>query len=963
MQPADDPSLTQKTPVLPEAHAAVEMTPGLRFPGYEILDELGRGGMGVVYRARQLNLKRLVALKVVATGVHASPDERARFRTEAEAVARLQHPNIVRIHEVGAADGVPYLSLELITGFRLDQLVKRQPLPARQAAQVLEALARAMHYAHQQGIVHRDLKPSNVLFDTTVEPGVPKITDFGLAKVLNAEPTRARTEALLGTPQYMAPEQARGDAAAIGPLTDVYALGAILYELLTGRPPFRATTAMKVLDQVRREEPEPPTRLRPQVPHDLETVCLKCLEKEPAQRYASALDLAEDLRRFLAHEPIRARPAAAWERVWKWARRRPAAACLAGVTCLAIVLLLGLNVRHQAELQATEQQARTAARLEQAGQLRQSRERLQQFRNRRDEALFHGVRDILFPAADAPTNPETVRQAVRAALAVVDLDADAGGVPALDPHWTDAEKAEVAAGCCQLLLFQADAVGQPAPGQSAEHHRRQAQQALRTLDRAARLVPPTRAYHLRRARFLLQSGDAPAAEEERQRATAVRPASMIDHFLIGTERYQQGGVLEACQHFQQALLVQPNDFWSQYLLAACQLKLARPAEAEVGLTKCLSRRPDFLWAHLLRGLAREQRNAFEAAESDFRAALALGGDAEARYVVHVTRGLLRFRRRQLPEAAADLEQAIALKPGRFNAYVSLARVYQAQQRWDESSARFEQAGRLQPPREVAAECQAERSRNCYLAGRYPEALDAAAEALRQWPEYAEGHQRRALALLALRRYPEAVAAFDQCLAAGGKAGADLYRGRGRARMALGDPLGARDDYTRALELEPDPHLLAHRGWAYFFADAWKPALRDFDDALRQDPATPDARIGRGLARVMLGDFRAAVGDAEEALRQPPTAPEMMHNIACIFALAAARVDNQFGEKDRQLLGAQYRAQALETIRRTLALVPAAERARFWRTSILPDPALDAVRQQPAFRALEQEHVAKAPGGR
>jgi WD40 repeat protein len=316
-------------------------------PGYEILGELGRGGMGVVYQARQVALDRLVALKMVLAGAHAGPEELARFRAEAEAVARLQHPNIVQIHEVGAHGGLPYFSLEFVAGGALDRKLAGTPLPAREAARLVEALARAVQAAHERGVVHRDLKPANVLLagapGAPVGECTPKVTDFGLAKRLDQGGGRTGTGAVLGTPSYMAPEQAAGTPAAVGPAADVYALGAILYECLTGRPPFRAETPWDTLQQVVSADPVPPRALQPKVPRDLETVCLKCLQKEPTKRYATAGELAEDLRRFQAGEPVRARPVGLAERTVKWARRRPALAALAAtVLVTAVALAAGL---------------------------------------------------------------------------------------------------------------------------------------------------------------------------------------------------------------------------------------------------------------------------------------------------------------------------------------------------------------------------------------------------------------------------------------------------------------------------------------------------------------------------------------------------------------------------------------------------------------------------------------------
>jgi hypothetical protein len=346
-----------------EAAPAPGPAEAVSIPGYEVLGELGRGGMGVVYKARQAGLNRTVALKMILAGTHAGPQELARFRAEAEAVARLQHPNIVQVFEVGEAEGHPFFSLEYCPRGTLHANLRGTPLTPRKAAGLVEVLSRAMAAAHGAGIVHRDLKPANVL---VAADGRLKITDFGLAKRLDGSAGRTASGAIMGTPSYIAPEQAAGKAKEVGPAADVYALGAILYELLTGRPPFRAATPLDTILQVLHDEPLPPGRLQPETPPDLEIICLKCLEKEPGKRYASARDLADDLHRFLAGEPIRARPVGPAERLRRWGRRHLVTTAL--LVALACTLLLGaaagaLAVRAAAEARA-ERQARVAAEAE-----------------------------------------------------------------------------------------------------------------------------------------------------------------------------------------------------------------------------------------------------------------------------------------------------------------------------------------------------------------------------------------------------------------------------------------------------------------------------------------------------------------------------------------------------------------------------------------------------------------------
>src|SRR5262245_4050830 len=346
----------------------VENWPSL--PGLVLMEVIGSGGMGVVFKARQAALDRYVAVKLLRDANLGEAGQRERFLQEARVIARLQHPHLVQVYDfgelpsAGAVTSQPYLVLEYVSGGSLANVWRGSPQPPREAARLVATLADAIHYAHQRGVVHRELKPANILIAMASgecpvasgdnnSPGlplatsrsllatIPKITDFGLAKFQTGSDL-TRTGEVLGTPSYMAPEQTTGKPGGITAVADVYGLGAILYEALTGRAPFRAETAVATVVQVQEDEPVPPRRLQPTVPRDLETICLKCLRKEASQRYATAQELAEDLRRFLAGEPIRARRIGALERVRKWARRRPAAAALIAISALASILLIAV---------------------------------------------------------------------------------------------------------------------------------------------------------------------------------------------------------------------------------------------------------------------------------------------------------------------------------------------------------------------------------------------------------------------------------------------------------------------------------------------------------------------------------------------------------------------------------------------------------------------------------------------
>jgi serine/threonine protein kinase len=308
-----------------------------RFGDYELLDEIARGGMGIVYRARQVSLNRIVAVKVLLFGQFSSEELVERFRSEAEAAAALQHPNIVAIHEIGEHDGQRYFSMAYIEGKNLAELARDKPLPAKLAATYLQIVAEAIHYAHQRGVLHRDLKPSNVLVDSD---GQPHVTDFGLAKRLGDESELTVTGQMLGSPSYMSPEQADRKRGEVTSLSDVYSLGAVLYHLLSGRAPFVGETLEDTLLQLLNAEPVAPRVLNASVPRDLETICLKCLNKEPVRRYTSANALAADLGRWQSGEPIDARPVSRVEMLWRWCRRKPAVAAL-GVAVTFLLLVLG----------------------------------------------------------------------------------------------------------------------------------------------------------------------------------------------------------------------------------------------------------------------------------------------------------------------------------------------------------------------------------------------------------------------------------------------------------------------------------------------------------------------------------------------------------------------------------------------------------------------------------------------
>lgn len=439
------------------------VTPVIVPTGYELLAPIGRGGMGVVYKARQRGLGRLVALKHIRAGLDADGRDLSRFRTEAESAARLKHPNIVAVYDIGRQDGMPYLAMELVEGGSLADRLASGPMRPRELAVLMEAIALGVEHAHRAGVIHRDLKPANILL---TPEGVPKVADFGLAKQSDATLSlggATQSGALLGTPRYMAPEQADGREA--GPAADLHALGVILYEGLTGRPPYQAATPIETLEQVRNLEAPSPRRLQPGLPRDLQTICLKCLEKDPSRRYASAGALAEDLGRFLRGEPILARPAGLPERAVKWVRRRP---YQAGLVALGICSLIGAfaglfahNARLNQEIQRANRHATEAGRQKALADAnyREARAALQKLLGWVDDPAF-----AAFPGRD-----RLHRAQLEQALAFYDTVLAAADSPDPMVRFDTAQAAREAANL-QITLGQ------------RENGRRTLEKALRLLD-------------------------------------------------------------------------------------------------------------------------------------------------------------------------------------------------------------------------------------------------------------------------------------------------------------------------------------------------------------------------------------------------------------------------------------------------------------------------------------------------
>jgi serine/threonine protein kinase/tetratricopeptide (TPR) repeat protein len=892
--------------------------------GYEILEELGRGGMGVVYKARQLRLNRVVALKMILAGDYAGQDAVERIMAEAEIVARLQHPNIVQIFAVGDCDGRPYIELEYVAGGSLGARLEGTPWPPRSAARLVESLASAMAEAHRMGIVHRDLKPANILM---TDDGAPKITDFGLAKSIEKQSDLTRTESILGSPRYMAPEQAEGLNKEVGPAADVYALGVNLYELLTGRPPFVAPTVLATLDLVKNTEPVPPRRLQPGLASDLETICLKCLQKEPCQRYESADALAEDLTHYLNNEPILARPTSHWDRGSKWVRRRPALAALVVVSTLSILATAGGGLWYRADLNrqrevvrrrvegvrdqaqqfvllgeqeirrkdwdsaktqlssalaltrpelrlapmrdtVTKKLALVDLKIVERTNRDAARARFSAFQRYYDEAVFYQSQ---YTGLEPEANLRASRAAARRALEQFEPKETSGAGLALAPgHFDLAEVGAITARYYELALILAEAISHPLPGEDPSS---QAREALQILDGVERVRPPTAVFYLRRAAYLEQAGDRDRALAQRRRAETVFEAdhSSVEDFLEGEHAYRLRDYKRAVQAFRRLLAREPDHYWGQYLLAICHLKEHRPAEAQAALTACQNRRPGFVWTYLLKGFAEGEMREFDLAEDDFARATQLGlGEAE-RYVMLVNRGVMRTRRGRNEAAAEDFLAAIALKPDHFQAYINLAQSFQNLKRLDDALLALNRAIARAPGQAVLHRALAQLHR---LRSEDQEALNDLDRAIKRSsaddPALPGDHLERGLILQQAGRHAEALAECDRALAMQ-PARPDVHRVRGAVLVKL----KRFDEAIRSFDVclaggAPSAPLYEARGLALAYSGLYDRAISDYTLALRTGRGTASLHTHRGWAYLFSGAPGPAVRDFDEALRLDPS---------------------------------------------------------------------------------------------
>jgi serine/threonine-protein kinase len=664
-----------------------------QIPGYEVEAVLGRGGMGVVYKARDLRLNRPVALKMLLAGAYAAPDERERFLREAEAVAGLRHANIVQVYGAADHEGRPYFTMEFVEGGSLAQRLSGAPQPARQAAELLTALAGAVQVAHQGGIVHRDLKPANILLTAD---GTAKVADFGLARHFGGGPALTLSGSRLGTPSYMAPEQAAGKPDEVGPAADVYALGAVLYEMLTGRPPFRGETATETERQVVAEEPVPPARLNPKVPRDVETICLKCLSKDPARRYASAAALAEDLGRFLRDEPIVARPPGLSERGARWVRRRPTLAVALAASLLAAVAVIAASfwlVVQRGQLRgAVEADLREMEGLQQGARWGEARAVLE----RADARLGRGGPDDLRRRlVEARRDLDLVvqlddirlRRVTRGELpfykARADRDYDelfrqAGLGTADDPP----ERVAAAVSASAIRGALVAAVHDWAVCASDKARRR------RLLEVARQTDPDRDGWRLRALDPAAWEDSAALAELARTAPAQHESVSLL--LALGEQLRALGGDAIPC--LTRAQQEQPADFWANLILGNALLT-RNPREAAGYYRAALAARPTAAVGCCAVGDALRRQQDTEQAMDYYAKSLRLDPNYAR---AHNNVGEVLREQGQVDEAIEAFEKALRLDPDYAWPHHNLALALRAKGREDEADTHYQEVIRLDP---------------------------------------------------------------------------------------------------------------------------------------------------------------------------------------------------------------------------------------------------------------------------
>jgi serine/threonine-protein kinase len=892
------------------------------------------------------------------------------------------------VYDIGKHDGLPYFSLEFVDGKPLDKDLEGKPQPEKRAAELLETLARAMHYAHERSIIHRDLKPANVLLTKT---GVPKISDFGLAKQLESDSSQTKTGTIMGTPSYMAPEQGRGEKQ-IGHLADVYALGSMLYELITGRPPFLAATALKTLMRLLNEEPVPPSRVQPGVSRDLETICMKCLQKDPARRYETAAVLAEDLRRFQNGEAILARRVSRAERAWRWCKRNPRTTALSGAVAVLLVAvcvtlsLMALRMsRDRAAVAETRKQAEerwqqaTAAvssggfgrardllmwsdpLMSTAPDLADVREKLdvlrtqitalKEFRELLDRVRYLG----LFGGAITPEAQSASHELI-ALYDQVEKHQEVGrhGWPPLNPHQQQLLQEDIFEAYLVSSIVERSAVLNSGDQMQLVGATRL---SIDWLNRAEKVLPPTKALFVWRGGYQEKLGDNEAAKADFERAKQIEPTSAVDRFWHAFADYRRAeDALEnkdnksagnfyrlAAIGFAKVIEVRPENFWAHFSWANCLPKLGDGYGAVVGYTACIQIRPDVPWPYKNRGTIHFQLGERDLALADFDKAVALGPEDAT---ILALRGDYFSALKDFAKAKADYSAALQLQPSNMQVRRSRAVVSLLSKDFEDSLADWQElAKRLpqnyEPHLRIATIYLGQQSFAPALAElqialeRKPDEPNAllARATIRRWqgqteeafadinlvvdklvPDRHDYLIERADLLRALGRDAEAIQDYQRCVTLQPKQ-TDGYLGLACVYERQGTLVRARDCYDRMIKADPTvPVVYLHRAEFLRSQGDYDAAIADCDLAAKIDPKSPLPKLVRAGIIAAQGNPVEAAKETEQQLADaPPHDGKVLYAAACALSLAAQAAQAQPGDAAMVQTAQAYAKRAAELL--------------------------------------------------
>jgi eukaryotic-like serine/threonine-protein kinase len=861
-------------------------------PGYEVQTILGRGGMGVVYRARQLQLNRIVALKMLLLGEYANATERKRFLREAMAVARLSHPNIVQVYDLGECSGRPYFTMEFVEGGTLADKLRGTPYPANAAAALVRTLAEAVQVAHEAAIIHRDLKPSNILL---MPGGAPKISDFGLAREVDSVASITLGGAYLGTPSYMAPEQAGGKTGDISPKSDVYSLGAILYELLTGRPPFQGETPVDTIRQVLNQEPVPPARLNGRVPRDLQTICLQCLNKDPKRRYGSAAALADDISRFQRSEPIAARPTGIIERTGKWIWRNPA---LASMLLAAVVLCavgVGVAFRFMTEraatIRAAEMDLQEVSEAEQRSDWTAAAAALDRARVRMQNGTIPSLKEQLEDDQRDLAFGQRLESIGLNRMSLVDpifgglFDNDAADAAYSNEFRQSGlgsigdDPAAVARRINQSNVRSAliAALDDWAICAGDEDHRR-------WLFEVARRSDPDPTGWRDRARDPSVGSAAMLTKLAESDGASNQPVRLLT--ALGERLENVGAGSEAIAFLRRVQAQYPDHFWANFILADALRKSGNCAESVRYFQAAIALRPQSTVAIGNLGMALAADNRTEEAADQFREEVRI--DPQSSHA-HYSLGLALRKLGRAQEAAAELGESVRLKSDGADHQYNLALALVDEGQLDEATDHFRAAIKLDP---TLADAYYNLGLVMQKEGASAEAIGEFRQAIKLKPNNAPAEYCLGLALKSEGKLGEAIEHLSRATQIDPR-DANAHYNLGLALMVAGQNDKAIDQFQTAIRIDPtEAEVHYNLGLALMVTGQNDKAIDQFQAAIALDPSQADVRYNLGLALMATGQRAKAVDQFQAAIELDPSQANVHYNLG--LALMAT------GQKDKAI---------------------------------------------------------------